>query len=163
MNRRKLRFNAVDAILLIIIAVVIFAVLYIFVFSEDSNQSADSNFKNIQYTILVQNLDEHYDEMIKVGQPVTDGVEKKGIGTITGIQDTPMVKTAFDYIEGKEVDVTVEGKINVKITIEAQAAETDHAFTVDGCEIRVGEQYSLMLPDIYCVGYCIDIDDDIAN
>ncbi len=163
MNRRKLRFNAVDAILLVIIAAVVFAVLYIFVFSGNRNQSSDSYYKNIQYTILVQNLDEHYDEMIKIGQPVTDGVEKKSIGTIAGIQETPMVKTNFDYIEGKEVDVDVEGKINVRITIEARASETDRAFTVDGCEIRVGEQYSLMLPSIYCVGYCIDIDDDLAD
>ena len=51
-------------------------------------------------------------------------------------------------------------RITIRITVEAQAVETDRAFTVDGCEIRVGEQYSLMLPDFYAVGYCIELRDN---
>lgn len=160
MSKRKLRFNAVDAILLIVIAVVILAVLYIFVFSGNDHQTTDVNYRNIQYVVLVQNLDEHYDSIIKTGQPVTDGVEKKSIGTVTGIQSSPMLKTTFDYETGRETESEVENKIMMKITIEAQAVATDRAFTVDGCEIRVGEQYSLMLPNFYCTGYCIDINDN---
>lgn len=160
MNKRKLRFNAVDAVLILVLAAVIFAVLYIFVFSEDKNQTVDTGEKNIRYTVLVQNLDEFYDDYISQGQPVTDAIERKSIGTVTGVQVSPMYKTTFDYESGRETESLVEGKINVKITIEAKAQETDRAFTVGGCTIRVGKQYSLMLPDIYCVGYCIDINDN---
>lgn len=160
MNKRKLRFNAVDAILLLLIAVVIFAVLYIFVFSESSNQTTQNNYKTIRYTVYVQNLDERFENMIKTGQQVTDGVEKKSIGTIVGVQSAPTVVTTFDYISEKQVEETLDGKINVKITIEAQALDTETAYTVDGCVIRVGEQYSIMLPDFYCSGYCIDLNDN---
>lgn len=163
MNKRKLRFNAVDAILLVILAVVIFAVLYIFVFSESSNQTVQNNYKTIRYTVYVQNLDERYEDMIKTGQKVTDGVEKKNIGTIIGVQSTPTVQTTFDYVNLRQVESTVEGKINVKVTIEAQAIETETAFIVDGLDIRVGQQYSIMLPDFYCVGYCIDLNDNQQN
>lgn len=160
MNKRKLRFNAVDAILLLVIAVVIFAVLYIFVFSESSNQTAQNNYKTIRYTVYVQNLDERFENMIKTGQQVTDGVEKKGIGTIVGVQSSPTVVTTFDYEAEKQVEEVMEGKINVKITIEAQAIDTETAYIVDGCTIRVGEHYSIMLPDFYCSGYCIDLNDN---
>lgn len=160
MNNRKLRFNAVDAILIIILAAVIFVLLYYFVFSENDNQTMDTGTKTIQYTVLIQDLDEYYDDYIKQGQAVTDAIERKSIGTVTGVQISPMYKKTFDYETGKETESLVEGRINAKITIEAQAHETDRAFTVDGCVIRVGEQYSLMLPDFYCVGYCIDLNDN---
>lgn len=160
MNKRKLRFNAVDAILILIIAAVVFALLYIFVFSEDKHQTSETELKTIRYTVLVQNLDSHYDDYIHQGQTVTDAIEKKSIGTVTGVQISPMYKTTFDYENGRETEARVEGKINAKITIEAKADETDRAFSVSGCTIRVGEQYSLMLPDFYCVGFCIDINDN---
>ncbi len=49
----------------------------------------------------------------------------------------------------------MEDKITLKITIEAQAVDTERAFIVDGCEIRVGQRYSLILPEMYGVGYCV--------
>ncbi len=161
MTKRKLRFNAVDAILIFAVAAVLFVLLYIFVFDKDSGQTAETPSEKIQYTILVQNLDESYVNIVKAGQPVTDAIKKKSIGTVAGVQVSEMIQAAIDYEAEKEVYSVVEGQINLKITIEAQAQITDQQISVDGCVIRVGNQYSLMLPDIYCVGYCIDINDNL--
>lgn len=163
MNKRKLRFNAVDAVIIFLIIAVVFAVLYFFVFKNDESIVTDDTTRPIQYTVLVQSIDEHFDDKIAIGQAVTDAIEKKNIGKIVGIQISPTIQTTFDYETGKQTQSEVEGKINVKITIEAKASETDQAFTADGCVIRIGRRYSLMLPEIYCVGYCIDINDNLQN
>ena len=163
MNKRKLSFNAIDAVLVLILAAIIFVLLYIFVFSEKQDQTADIQTKPIQYTILIQNIDEHCSDYFSQGLPVTDAIEKKSIGKIAGVQVSPMVMNVINYETEQETQSSVEGKINVRVTIEGQAAETDQAFQIDGCTIRVGKQYSLMLPEIYAVGYCIDINDKLQN
>lgn len=154
MNKKKIRFNIIDVIILLFLAAAIFLLLYIFVFSENGEQNQEINYTNIQYVVEVQNVDKQFEEIVKVGQAVQDAVKRKNIGTVSGVQAAQYQILTFDYESGQQAVSDVENKIVLKITIEAQAIETDHAFTVDGCVIRVGQQYSLALPDMYCVGYC---------
>ena len=60
----------------------------------------------------------------------------------------------------REVVSDVEGKITMKITIEAEAVDTESAYLVNNCQILVGKQFSLILPEMYAVGYCIDLSDN---
>lgn len=161
MSKRKLRFNAVDMLILLVIAAAVLVLLYVFVFSDRGTQTAaETNYTTIQYVIEVQNLDASYEEAVKKGQPVEEAVERKQIGTIVGVQAVPFEKITFDYENGRETTAQVDGKITLKISIEAQAIETDRAFTVDGYEIRVGQTYSLILPNLYGYGYCTELIDN---
>ncbi|MBE6710888.1 MAG: DUF4330 domain-containing protein [Clostridia bacterium] len=161
MSKRKLRFNAIDALIILVIAAAVFVLLYVFVFSGRGTQTAaEVTTTTIRYVVELQNMDEHLQDAVKKGQLVEDAVERKKIGTVSGIQAVPFEKITFDYVNGRETTSSVEGKVTLKITIEAQAVETDRAFTVDGCEIRVGQQYSLILPDLYGYGYCTELIDN---
>ncbi len=157
MTKRKLKFNAVDALIILLIAAVVFVLLYIFVLSENKDDSTAVNYKTIQYVVEVSNIEERFAESVKEGQAVQDAVERKNIGTVVGVQPVEYRKSGFDYENNVEIVSSVENKITLKITIEAQAVDTERAFIVDGCEIRVGQRYSLMLPDMYAVGFCIDL------
>lgn len=159
MNKRKIRFNAVDVLIILVLAAAIFLLLYVFVFSGNKTETVDSATRNIRYVVEINNLDSNMSEAVKAGQAVQDAVERKNIGTVSGVQYLPYRKITFDYENGKETVSEAENKVTLRITIDAEALETDRAFTVDGREIRVGEQYSLMLPDMYCVGYCIELTD----
>jgi len=161
MRKRKLRFNAIDALIILVIAAAVFVLLYVFVFSGRGTQTAaEVTTTTIRYVVELQNMDEHLQDAVKKGQLVEDAVERKKIGTVSGIQAVPFEKITFDYVNGRETTSSVEGKVTLKITIEAEAVETDRAFTVDGCEIRVGQQYSLILPDLYGYGYCTELIDN---
>ena len=161
MSKRKLRFNAIDALIILVIAAAVFVLLYVFVFSGRGTQTAaEVTTTTIRYVVELQNMDEHLQDAVKKGQLVEDAVERKKIGTVSGIQAVPFEKITFDYVNGRETTSSVEGKVTLKITIEAQAVETDRVFTVDGCEIRVGQQYSLILPDLYGYGYCTELIDN---
>ncbi len=157
MSKRKLRFNAVDALILLVIAAAVFVLLYVFVFSGRGTQAAEVNYTTIRYVVELQDIPEHFADVVKEGQLVEDAVERKKIGKVDGAQPIPYEKVTFDYENGVETTSTVDGRITLKITIEAQAVESDRAFIVDGCEIRVGQQYSLILPDLYGFGYCTEI------
>lgn len=159
MNNRKLRFNAIDVIIILLLAAVVYVILNIFVFSDNKNDSSAVNYKTIQYVVEVNNIDERFGSIVEFGQAVQDAVEKKNIGTVVGVQTSPYKKSNFNYEEQREVVSTVENRISMKITIEAEAVDTEYAYTVNGCAIRVGQQYSLILPDMYAVGYCIDLND----
>mgnify|MGYP000012325402 CR=1 FL=1 len=161
MNKnRKLRFNAIDVLILLLIAAVIYVVLNVFVLNSDGSQNSSVNYKTIQYVVEVGNLDERFAQSVKAGQSVQDAIEKKVIGTVVGVQSEPYKKNNFSYDENKEVVSDVEGKITMKITIEAEAVDTESAYLVNNCQILVGKQFSLILPEMYAVGYCIDLSDN---
>lgn len=161
MNKnRKLRFNAIDVLILLLIAAVIYVVLNVFVLNSDGSQNSSVNYKTIQYVVEVGNLDERFAQSVKAGQSVQDAIEKKVIGTVVGVQSEPYKKNNFSYDENKEVVSDVEGKITMKITIEAEAVDTESTYLVNNCQILVGKQFSLILPEMYAVGYCIDLSDN---
>lgn len=154
MKKKKLRFNLIDLIILLVIAAAVFLLLQVFVFSGSNNQVDEVNYTNISYVFEIQKVDSRFDDLVEVGQPVQDAVERRNIGHVTGVQVVPYQELTFNAEEGIETVADFENAITLKITVEATAVESDQAFTVDGCIIRVGQQYSLALPNMYCVGYC---------
>jgi hypothetical protein len=159
MKKNKIRFNLIDLLIILVIAAAVFLLLYVFVFSGNKNQAEDVNYTNIRYVFEIQKVDSRFEDLVEVGQPVQDAVERRSIGTVTGVQAVPYQKLVYDANTGAEVAADVENMITLKITVEATAIETDRAFSVDGCIIKVGKQYSLALPGMYCVGYCTYIGD----
>ena len=159
MNKRKLRFNGVDVLLILLAAAAAFVLLYVFVLSDRGSdvQSAGDTVK-IQYVVQLQNLDSRFAESVRRGQHVEDAITRKSIGTVVGVEVKDFEKITFDYDTGREIVSRADDRITLLVTIEADVTETDRAFLADGCDIRVGKQFSLILPELYGVGFCIRLD-----
>ena len=159
MNTRKLRFNGVDVLLILIALAAAFVLLKVFVLNDRGGDvQAGSDTVKIQYVVQLQNLDARFKESVHRGQAVEDAITRKSIGTVVGVEVHDFEKVVFDYDSGREIVSSVDGRITMLVTIEADVVETDRAFLADGCDIRVGKQFSLMLPEIYGVGFCIRLD-----
>ncbi|MBE6625710.1 MAG: DUF4330 family protein [Ruminococcaceae bacterium] len=156
MSKRKIRFNIIDLIIILIIVAAAFVLVKVFT-GGNNDIVTETNYKKIQYVIEIQNVEDRFDGSVKKGDAVQDAIERKSIGTVVGVQSSQFERITFDYDSGMETVSVVEGRIVLNITIEATAVVTDRAFTVDGCEIRVGEQYSVILPEFYGIGYCIKV------
>ena len=66
MNKRKLRFNGVDVLLILMIAAAAFVLLYVFVFSDrGSDVQSGSDTVKIQYVVQLQNLDARFSESVR--------------------------------------------------------------------------------------------------
>ena len=165
MNNRKLRFNLVDVLILLLIAAVIFAALYIFVLRKRGNIT-EAKIVRLEYVMEFVNLDGAYEKSVPItaGQPVVDTVSQKRIGTVK--EDAVAVqyeKIGFDKETETDFIDKVEGRVTLQVTIQVDAYETEKAFSVEDREIRAGEQYSLMFPDFYGVGYCIQVSTSPLN
>jgi len=156
MTNRKLRFNLVDLLILLAAAAAVLFLLYFFVWrGRDTAQLAETQKVNIEYTIEIQKIDPFMKNAVAAGQPVRDAVEQKKIGSVKSVSDLPAQDINFGYREGREVYSLVEDKINLHITVAAEAIETESSFTVDGYEVCVGKLMSVYLPDFQGYGYCI--------
>ena len=158
MKERKIRFNFIDVLIILLIAVIIFGALYVFVFrNRNTNLTEETSYTSIRYVVQVTNVDERFEDMINVGDHAEEAITRRTVGTVIGVQSEPYKKITFDYENAIETVSEVEGKLTMNVTIEANATETDSAFNVNGCAIRVGELYSIALPDMYISGYCIEL------
>ena len=154
MNKRKIRFNAIDVLLILVLLAIVAAVLYIFVLSDRGGDTLTAATHPIEYVIEVSEVEEQYVSLIKEGQPVEDAVWRKQIGTVAGVEAAPYEKVLFDYKNNEETTASRDGYVTLKITVAADAEETDRAFLVNGDAIRVGLKYSVRLPDFYGEGFC---------
>ncbi len=161
MKNRKIRFNAIDALIILVIVAAVYLVLNIFVFSDGVSGSDKKDYKNITYIIELNNLLEQFTDAIKEGDVVTESVKSRDIGTVTGVQVSDYKKLNFDYEENRLIVAPVPDKYTLTLTITAKVEETDDAFKTESGEIiRVGYQYGLEFPGMYAVGYCIAILDN---
>jgi len=157
MIKRKFRFNPIDFLILVVIAAAV--VILVSVFDSNADPAADQTLKtaNIEYVIEIKDVDDSIRRSLAAGQKVEDAVNRKDIGILKAFSETTTEAAGFDFENNREIYSDAEGRINLTLTVTAQAVETDSAFTVDGCEIRVGKQMSVILPEFQGYGYCISL------
>ena len=159
MAKRKIQFNFIDLLILLAGAAAIFVFLYVFVLSgrKNADEPGDSNVVTLEYVIEIQDLDKSFAESVKKDQSVQDAIKRKNIGTVIGVETDEYNKIVFDYNTGEEILSPVENKITMSVTIQTDAVEGKDAYSANGIVIRVGEQYSVIFPGMYGVGYCTSL------
>ena len=160
MRKTKLKFNLMDALILLVIAAVVLALLYIFVWSEQrsaDNLTADGSSR-VSYVIEVTGLHKDYADLIAVGDKPIDSSIKTPRGTVTAIETRDYYYTGTNLHDATMVLSTVENYVSLYVTIEADALLDNYTYTVNGGEIYVGKLVYLSFDDIVCSGYCIALD-----
>lgn len=157
MTKRKLRFNFVDILIILILAAAVALVAVVFIGGFGKESASETRPATIEYVVEIKNLDSSLQDTFAVGQTVEDAVERKIIGELKAVSKTETQQVNFNYTTGEEEYSVVEGRIDLTLTIRAQAEESDVSFTVDGYEVRVGKHISIILPGFQCNGYCIGL------
>lgn len=157
MTKRKIRFNFVDLLILLIIGAAVALLALVFVGGFGKSSASETQTATIEYVVEIKNLDSSLQDTLAVGQLVEDAVERKQLGELKAISKSDAMQINYNYTTGEEEYSVVEGKINLTLTIRAQAEESDISFSVDGYEIRVGTHISMTLPGFQCNGYCIGV------
>lgn len=158
-KKKKVRFNIIDLLLILIAVSVVAALLYVFLpNSFIKNIFADDNV-TIQYAIEFKGVDEAFLESIKENDIVINSVTKAEIGTVTAVDySTQYTELKYDEESGNAVLSVVPNKHNVIVTITAQATyDADKGYTVGGLRIAVGELIATRFPNFTGEGYCISV------
>ncbi|MBQ7557697.1 MAG: DUF4330 family protein [Lachnospiraceae bacterium] len=156
MKKRKLRFNIIDLlIILLIVAAVVVAAKFLI---DRSNSAAGPENKTvITYVVEFINIEERFSNSVQAGDSVQYEVKKVDFGTVVGVQSSPYQQITFNYDEKVETVSTIEDKITLSVTIEAEVEESDRGFSRNGSDIRVGQPYSLNFPNFAGTGYCVKV------
>lgn len=157
MQKKKFRFNIMDALILLVILASISVLLYVFVLSEHNSVDSLTNTDTarITYVIEVSDLDESCLELVKAGQNAIDSSKKMNIGTVTAVESQEYVYLGTDKINGTVTLNRSDSRISLYITIEADASTAGISYSVNGFDVYVGAPVYLALPNFVCSGYCI--------
>lgn len=159
MSKAKIKFNLMDALILVLVLAVIALLLYVFVFSETSSvQSAGADQYKLTYVVEVTGISEEFADMIAAGDTAIDSSKKMQIGTVTAVEVQPYMHMGTDLHEGALVLNPVDDYVNLYITISADAVLENISYNINGYEIFVGKSIHLAFSNIVCSGYCISLD-----
>ena len=88
MSKRKIRINAMDFVILAVIAAAAALLLYVFVWS-DAGESAQPETIELTYVVEIVGMDEQFENAVQDGDRVEDAVKRGLLGTVSG---TPEVR-----------------------------------------------------------------------
>lgn len=158
MSKTKVKFNIMDALILLTVLAVIAVLLYVFVFSEtDDGLAGNTDTYELTYVVEVVNLREEFAELVAPGTPVIDSSKKMPIGTVTAVEVLPYQHMATNYTDGSLTLTAVDDSCNLYITIEANATLDGISYSISGYEICVGSLLYMSFADLVCEGYCISL------
>ncbi len=155
MSDKKFKFNAFDAIIILIFILILSAIgIKIY---EKSNQSVNDTHK-FSFTIEAKNLDQNFKDKISVGDKIRDSVHGFFYGCVSNLKVKPAQKIVENNINGTYILTDIPQKNDLEITVECKANVTDDAITVDGHPIRIGKLMSLKSKGYVVYGYIIDME-----
>ncbi len=164
---RKHRFNAVDAVILALVIIVIGAVVYLVGVKGSAGRGADG--VTLEYIVEFRMINDEFVDNFVVGDKVIDSVAKYQVGEIVAVNAVGATFNGTDLQNGKLVISNYPGHSNVQITIRVPAAvKTDdmrgnYYMIDDGYCLTVGAAVYLRTPHYVGQGYCIGMKETEAK
>ncbi len=153
---KKIRFNIIDIILMVILVGAVGVLVYILaVGGRDS--SAASEPIEIIYEVELKNVREEFRGAIKVGDTVVDTVKRYTIGEVIDVRYEEALYTGVDKATGQLVNSPYPGRTNIIMTVQATADTTPGYYSIDGYRLMVGTGVYFRTPGYTGSGYCITV------
>ncbi len=157
-RRSGKRFNALDALIIIIIVAVL-AVTLLAYLPGGILRLPEKNNVTVTYTIEVKGVKRELAAGIAVNDPVTEKGTSVSLGNISAeVEVTPYSTVRYDAASGEVVTDEYSGLSTLLITVTAQAGyDSSRGYTVNGRRMAIGAEYSISLPGFEGTGSCISI------
>ncbi len=151
-QNKKHRFNVFDFILIILVIVVITLTTVKFIRSNPGIISGGG--QNAVFTVTTEALPEMLKDGIKVGDSIYDTSSSQLLGKVTEVQSDVYKLSGVNEATGATVTTDVDGKIVLKITVEAPVWFEDGTYNIDGYRISVGKAVSVRTDSVSVSGEC---------
>lgn len=157
-ERVRRRFNIIDAVLILLIALVVVVCTHLLSPIAFFGNLISGKTYTLEYTVEISGVSEEYVEMVKENDVAMDSISKKTLGKVIAVDcDTQYSELQYDEQNGVGVLATYPDRYNMLITISAECTyEEGVGYQVNDQRIAVGEKLSLRLPEYLCEGYCTD-------
>lgn len=154
-KKAKVKFNFFDVTVIIIIALLITGIAYIYFLGSDGS-AASNDGVNIEYKLEMEMLDESFGDLIKVGDYVVDNATGNRIGKVTGIEISDYKNKAnYSGDEGGEYFNAVDGYINITLTVDCNGKwDGDTTVITNNCRIMLGSVIEAHTPKLTFTANC---------
>ena len=153
-EKKKKRFNFVDAILLLIILLIVGALLYNYLAPLTTRLFADSY--DIEYTLQIRGIRREFSNKIIEGDEVVETDTLNEIGTVTRALYSASKFTGTDS-SGRTVTNDYPGMYDVTITVRAKAEMPSGMYEVNGYTITAGKVIPFRVPDSIGEAVCVSV------
>lgn len=157
MKKRKFRFNAIDAIIILIVLAAVAVFGYVFMSDEPVEEEPEETVK-IQYVLQTTETRERFVNNISESDIIYELGSEKILGTVVSVTDEPSYFTGTDGDSAMQVISEIEGRRNMFITVEAEAQLTKNGYSIDGNVITVGGGAEIVTPNMYTGASVISIE-----
>lgn len=147
MEKKRFRFNAVDAVIVILVLAAAAVVGYV-IFTEKNNVAPQAEKVRINYVMMVNEMRSVYTDKVKVGDEVYESESEKYIGKVVQVSSTASKRTGTNRSNGDQVVTELENRRDLYVTVEADAELTDNLYIVNGFNVIVGGTLSFVTPDL---------------
>jgi hypothetical protein len=158
--KRKRKFNIVDLALVLIIAAVVVAAVFVGnkLLGNGGSVAAGADSITIEFSIQFKEIPDSGTGNLTVGDVVREANSKTPIGQVEEIFFEPYSELV--YVDGEQaggVMAEKDGYVNMLVTLRAQATHDERGYYVNGIKILVGQQLEVWSPGYSSQGWCMEI------
>ncbi|MBQ3900927.1 MAG: DUF4330 family protein [Clostridia bacterium] len=158
MEKKKFRFNIIDAIILLVILAAIALLVYVFVISDKTVEEYDKY--QIECVMEVTRINENLAGELEIGEGsnVYNPANNKLIGKVVAEPEFKnTITTAFDESTGQEIYPEVEGLKDIFITVRLEAEKTEWGYSAGDLYFVVNSSARFRVGDFECNATCLDL------
>lgn len=141
---KKAKFNIIDFLIILAIALVAFAGYYIIRSKSETVSGTEKTLTKAYVTIEEMSVDEttknFYEENAKTGDMVSMGIREKTTGVITEIEVSPATGIYDNPLTGEKELLEKIGRYDLKFTFETELSETETDFLIGTDKIKIGKE-----------------------
>lgn len=156
MEKKRYRFNFIDFIIILIIAVfALMVIYYILLPYSDSPIGVEST--DIEYKIRVNGMSNDLKDMVNVDDAVLENSGLNKIGKVKSVEYTDSIYVGIDKTSGRNVSQAYPDRVDMIITVSAKAQTNTGVYIIDGFTISPGTEISFRVPGFSGGAVCEEI------
>lgn len=152
----KHKFNAIDAIIIAVIILVIAGAIAFFAFGS---AGASNSSVKIEYVIELRTIRNEFKDNIIKGDKIIDSVAKYSLGEVIDVSTSDAIYNGTNKVTGTPTVSKYPDHSNINITVVSSASiDSNGRYIIDGgYDISVGTTVHMRVPNFTGTGYCIMI------
>ncbi|MBQ8248580.1 MAG: DUF4330 family protein [Clostridia bacterium] len=150
---KKRKFNAIDAVILLVIVAAVGVAVFLF-----SSEEVEMPMKKVklEYVVEIKALSDDIAAEFNIGDKMVDSVQKYNLGEIIAVEYDNAVYYGKDIVNGKSTAYDYPDHQKVTLTMLADATlDSNGRYLIDGgYDISTGTTVYIRLPGFNGIGYC---------
>ncbi len=159
--KKKRKFNIVDLVLVLTIAAIVVAVVFVGnkLLGGGQPVAAGNDKINIEYSLQFREIPDSGTGNLTEGDVVRDANSKVSLGQVTEIFHEPYAELVYTESEGQGYGVMaeMEGYTNMLVTVRGEATKDERGYYLNGVKLLVGRQMDVWSPGYSGQGWCVAI------